>query len=472
MKPEFDELFKLVDNSVDLVDGKVKIINPDSFRSRIDRWVEVSTRGSGVLQGLARFLVRVTAGELGIFPASIFDLYMARGRGAVPATFSVPALNLRVLSFDSARAAFQAAMPLDASAVIFEIARSEMGYTAQKPAEFATNVLAAAIAEGYQGPIFLQGDHYQVSAKKYAGDPHQELKTIQSLIKESIQAGFFNIDIDTSTMVDIQKTDLAEQQRLNVDLSVRFARFIRENQPEGVTISIGGEIGEVGGKNSTVEELTTYVDGFNNEMNKIDTRQPGLSKISIQTGTSHGGVVLPNGTIASVSVDFETLKKLSRVCRSRYGMGGTVQHGASTLPEEAFGKFVEYEAVEVHLATNFMNMFYDLAPADLKSSIYKYLEANFAGDRKPGMTDEQFYYKTRKNAIAPFKDEIFNLPADFHAAMTTAWREKFASLFSLLGLRGTRKVVAEVIKPTLVSPRLEDYLGSDYKKEDVSDLAD
>jgi len=356
--------------------------------------------------------------------------------------------------------------------LIFEIARSEMGYTAQKPAEFATNVLAAAIAEDYQGPIFLQGDHYQVSAKKYATDPEQEIRAIQSLIKESIQAGFYNIDIDTSTMVDIQKPDLIEQQKLNIELSVRIARFISENQPKDVTISIGGEIGEVGGKNSTAEELTTYVDGFNQLLKQQGINQPGLSKISIQTGTSHGGVVLPNGTIASVSVDFDTLKKLSRVCRSQYGMGGTVQHGASTLPEEAFGKFVEYEAVEVHLATNFMNMFYDLAPVELKTKLYRYLDTNFAAERKPGITDEQFYYKTRKNAIGPFKNEIFQMPVAFHDAITSAWREKFASLFELLGLAGSRKIVAQVITPRIIQAKIEDFLGSDYKKEDVSDLAD
>ena len=79
----------------------------------------------------------------------------------------------------------------------------------------------------------------------------------------------------------------------------------------------------------------------------------GISKISIQTGTSHGGVVLLDGTIAKVSVDFDTLLKLSRIARKQYGMGGAVQHGASTLPEDAFSKFVEAEAVEVHLATNF-----------------------------------------------------------------------------------------------------------------------
>ncbi len=121
--------------------------------------------------------------------------------------------------------------------------------------------------------------------------------------------------------------------------------------------------------------------------------------------------MLPDGSIAKVSVDFDTLLKLSRIARKEYGMGGAVQHGASTLPEDAFGKFVEAEAVEVHLATNFQNMLFDRLPADLRAEMYAYLDVKSAAERKPDMTDEQFYYKTRKNAVGPFKKQTWNMPA-------------------------------------------------------------
>jgi fructose/tagatose bisphosphate aldolase len=469
---ELVELLALVGNSVKVDHGKLIITNEKNLQTKVHRWVEVSTLETGVRQGWARYLVRLAAQELGIHPASIHDLYMARGSEEVPPTFTIPAINLRVLSYDAARAAFRAAMSMSASAIIFEIARSEMGYTSQQPVEFSTNILAAAIAENYRGPVFIQGDHFQVSAKRYAANPDAELNTIKDLIQEAIKAGFFNIDIDTSTLVDISQKDISEQQKLNVELSIYFSKFIRENQPEGVIISIGGEIGEVGGRNSTVEDLTAYLKGYNDTMAVQSPGSPGLSKISIQTGTSHGGVVLPDGTIAKVKVDFDTLRNLSRVSRAEYGLGGTVQHGASTLPEDAFGKFVEYEAVEVHLATNFMNMFYEHAPIALREKIYAYLDKNYETERKSDMTDEQFYYKTRKNAIGPFKEEIFSLPLEFHEEMQAAWKEKFEVLFKLLCLEGTKNLVDEYIPPVTVLPRIEDFLGSDYQKEDVSDLAD
>ncbi|MDO9348926.1 MAG: class II fructose-bisphosphate aldolase, partial [Anaerolineales bacterium] len=410
MADQLNDLLNLVENSVQVEKDRVKVTDAARLRETIHRWVEVSVLESGPRQGWARFLTRAAALDLGILPASIHELYMARGRGEVPFTFTVPAINLRVLSFDAARAVFRQAKRMDAAAFIFEIARSEIGYSSQRPPEYATNVLAAAIAEGYTDPVFIQGDHFQVSAKRYAAHAEAELGVLKDLTREAIAAGFFNIDVDTSTLVDISKPTVAEQQELNVELSVMFSVFIRALEPKGVTISIGGEIGEVGGRNSTADELRAYLDGYLAALASRAPGAPGLSKISIQTGTSHGGVVLPDGTIAKVSVDFDTLRDLSRVSRSAYGLAGTVQHGASTLPEDAFGKFLEYEATEVHLATNFMNMFYDRIPDSLRKEMYAWLDVNAASERKPDMTDEQFYYKTRKNALGAFKPQMYALP--------------------------------------------------------------
>jgi len=472
MTSVINDLLKLTENSVRVEGEKVTVTDAARLRETIQRWVEVSVLETGPRQGWARFLTRAAALELGILPASIHELYMARGRGEVPFTFTVPAINLRVLSFDAARAVFRQAKKMDAAAFIFEIARSEIGYSAQRPPEYATNILAAAIAEGYRGPLFIQGDHFQVSAKRYAADSEAELGALKDLTREAIAAGFFNIDVDTSTLVDISKPSVPEQQAANVELSAMFSAFIRALEPNGVTISIGGEIGEVGGKNSTEEELRAYLDGYLAALASRAPGAPGLSKISIQTGTSHGGVVLPDGTIAKVSVDFDTLRDLSRVARSAYGLAGTVQHGASTLPEDAFGKFMEYEATEVHLATNFMNMFYDRIPDSLRKEMYVWLDANSAAERKPDMTDEQFYYKTRKNALGAFKPQMYALPASVKEELVLAWEDQFARLFKAFGLAGTRQAVEKYVKPVAVKPNLKNYLGEAAGDEQVDDLAD
>src|SRR5262249_40365293 len=146
--------------------------------------------------------IREAASSLGILPASILALYQARGRGEI-SDITVPAINIRMLSYDSARAAIRAARGLSVGTLIFEIARSEIGYTDQRPAEYAAVVLAAAIREGWEGPVFLQGDHYQTNPKKMAESPEKEIAAIEALIEEAIPAGFFQIDIDTSPLVDL-----------------------------------------------------------------------------------------------------------------------------------------------------------------------------------------------------------------------------------------------------------------------------
>ena len=162
-----------------------------------------------------------------------------------------------------------------------------------------------------------------------------------------------------------------------------MTRFIRSIEPEGMTVSVGGEIGEIGKGNSTVADLRAFMDGYLSHLGK-DIE--GISKISVQTGTTHGGVVLPDGSIAQVSIDFNTLKELSRVAREEYGLGGAVQHGASTLPDEAFDMFPKVDTVEVHLATGFQNILYDSPnfPPDLLAEIHHHLMPNTPRKERPG----------------------------------------------------------------------------------------
>ncbi len=408
---------------------------------------------------------------VGIYPASIHEFYRAVGRGEVPRHFTVPAINLRAMTFDCARAAFKAAVQRKVGAVIFEIARSEMGYTAQRPREYFSSVMAGAIKEGFQGPLFIQGDHFQASEKNFKAKPEEETAAIEQLIREAIQAGFYNIDIDTSTLVDLSQPTVSEQQRANYELCARFTSFIRQHQPQGITISVGGEIGEVGGKNSDETELRAFMDGFKRS---LPAGMSGLSKISIQTGTSHGGVVLPDGSLAQVAIDFKVLKDLSKVARTGYGMGGTVQHGASTLPDEAFSHFIENDAVEVHLATGFQNMIYDHAqfPPVLRQEIYQYLKSKHADEWKSGKTEEQFLYSTRKKGLGPFKAEMWGLPEEIRSAIRKSLEDKFGFYFDQLQVGDTQDLVKTLVSSVRVEKHQKDFRVSRGKEEDVSDLAD
>ena len=304
--------------------------------------------------------------------------------------------------------------------------------------------MAAAIKEGYAGPVFIQGDHFQVNAKKFQEGPDKEIDSLKALISESIDAGFYNIDIDSSTLVDLSKTDIKKQQYFNYEVCAKLTQFIRQTQPRGLEISVGGEIGEVGGKNSTPEDLRAFMQGYRERLRKGRT---GISKISIQTGTSHGGVVLPDGTVAQVKLDFDTLKTLSKIAREEFGLAGAVQHGASTLPPEAFHKFPETETCEVHLATEFQNMIYESKhfPQELKTKIYDWLKINAAQELKEGETEEQFIYKTRKKSLGPFKKEIMSLPSDLHNAISSEIEDKFEFLFKQLNTVNNKDLIDKYV---------------------------
>src|SRR5688572_5969675 len=410
----------------------------------IDKLIRDAVFGDDATKANARKAIHLQARQAGAISSSIYPLYRAIGRGELDPKFTVPAFNIRALTYDAARAMFRAAKRHDVGAFIFEIARSEIGYTEQRPAEYAAAVLAAAIREGWKGPVFIQGDHFQASAKKWATEEgkNSEVKALESLIDEAIAAEFYNIDIDTSTLVDLSFPTRDEQQKTNYTYTAHLTKYIRERQPEGIEISVGGEIGEVGKYNTQPDEVRAYVDGV-----KRILGDPGMAKISVQTGTSHGGVPMADGSIAEAKIDFGVLRETTRICRTEYGIAGSVQHGASTLPEEVFNNFPENDAVEIHLATGFQNMILDAPtlPAEMKQEIREFCFANCADERKEGETDEQFVYKTRKKAIGPFKQRMWDLPASQKQPIIDAIEQKFEFLMDKLAVHNTRDLVLQYV---------------------------
>jgi fructose/tagatose bisphosphate aldolase len=411
----------------------------------IDELVYTAVFGDEGAKNEARKQIHVRARQSGAVSSSIYPLYMAIGRGEVTRQFTAPAFNIRALTYDAARALFRAALRHNVGPFIFEIARSEIGYTEQRPGEYAACVLAAAMREGYKGPVFIQGDHFQASAKKWATEEGRaaEMKALESLIDEAIAAEFYNIDIDTSTLVDLSFPTRDEQQRANYLGTVHLTKHIRARQPKGIEISVGGEIGEVGKYNTQPDEVRAYVDGLQRHLGGAK----GISKISVQTGTSHGGVPLADGTIAEAKIDFNVLREVTEICRKEYKIAGSVQHGASTLPEEVFNKFPENNAVEIHLATGFQNMILDAPslPAEMKEEIRRFCFEHCADERKSGETDEQFVYKTRKKAIGPFKKKMWGLPDPAKKPIIDALEAKFEFLMEKLAAFRTRDLVDKYV---------------------------
>jgi fructose/tagatose bisphosphate aldolase len=442
------ELLGTLERVLHLDDGALVVDDATALRGTGIRdlaWTAAFTEDAATAEA-AQWIVWEAAQALGARSASIHELYMARARGEV-AGFTVPAINIRAQTFDMARTAFETAAGADVGAVILELARSEQTYTFQRPIDYATSCLAGAIAAGWEGPVFLQGDHYQFNAKKYAADPEAMTEEIRRACRLAVDAGYRNIDIDASTLVDLTLPTDDAQQRANYERTAELVALTRTLEADGVTISMGGEIGEVGKENSNEAELRAYLDGLNRELARRAPGAIGISKVSVQTGTSHGGVVLPDGTVGSAAVDFSIHEKLGAVARSEYGLAGTVQHGASTLPDELFHRFRDVETAEIHLATGFQNLLYGhpAFPAELHREIEAWCFANTLDERKADQTEQQFVYTTRKKALGPFKRQLWDLPTK--DAILEAQAEKIRFLFEELGVVGSRAMVERYIEP-------------------------
>lgn len=439
-------------NIVEIRDGSVSVKDRNAVRNIVDGLIYNAVFELDDEKRKALFiLVKEIAKACGAVPASIQGLYEDMGR-SYPG-FTVPAMNIRGLTYDTVRAVFRKALEMKVGAMIFEIARSEIGYTKQRPLEYSTVVLAAAVREGYEGPVFIQGDHFQLVRKNYLGDPAAETNYVKGLIAEAIEAEFYNIDIDSSTLVDLEKPTVKEQQRPNFERTAELSEHVRKLQPQGVDVSIGGEIGEIGSKNSTPEELKAYLDGFKETFKGAK----GLSKLSVQTGTSHGGVVLPDGTLAKVKIDFETLRALSDMARKEYGLSGCVQHGASTLPDDAFNMFPETGTSEVHLATGFQNIVYDSQhlPQAFRDEVYNFIKTDYAKEKKESQTEEQFIYSTRKKGFGPIKKKWWDLPSSVKDPIMKELEAKFGLLFDKLKVSNTVDIVKKTVKPAVVKKEVE-----------------
>ena len=349
-------------------------------------------------------------------------------------------------------------MSADVGAVILEIARSEQTYTFQRPIDFATSALAGAIAAGWRAPVFLQGDHYQFNAKKYAADPEAMTEEIRRACRLAIDAGYRNIDIDSSTLVDLSKPTADEQQRENYTRAAELTALIRTLEADGVTRQRRrrdrrGRHAELDGRGAA----------------RLSRRLPAASSSGARPGAVGLSRSASRPARATAACRCRTAawprsSSTSRCCASsarspaRTASAGAVQHGASTLPDELFHRFPAVETAEIHLATGFQNALYEhpAFPEELHREIEAWCATNAADERKPGQTDQQFVYTTRKKAIGPFKRELWDL--DTKDEILAAQRRKISFLFTELGVNGSRDMIAAYIHPVEVHRPLPDAL--------------
>lgn len=430
----------------------------------IDRWARTAALGEPDARAIAIWAIREAALAAGIVPASIQGLYMAAADGKW-SNKTVPAMNLRGWSYNTIRSVFRAAKPMDAQLFIFEQSITEQQFAEQPPVEYTAAALAAALREGFVGPVFMQADHDQVNPKAYAADPQKEIQRLKDMMKTQLEADFFNIDIDASTVVDLSLPTVEDQQRLNAELTALFTEHVRSLEPKGVTVSLGAEIGEVGHHNTTAEELRAFMTVYPQALGKSGKTLEGVSKISVNSGTYHGGKVQPDGTLAPVNVEYSVLSTITSICQKEFRMAGAVQHGASTLRGDQLSQMPANGAIEVHLALGFNNLIFDhpSLPQAMKDEIRDYTFKHHSHERAAGETDAQFVYNLRKKAWKIMKQRFWDLPENIQADVMASLQKMFSDMFTWMNIQNTRELVAKHTDAPIIHPPVPDALTKALK---------
>jgi len=447
------ELFALLETACTL-DGAELVEITDSEKLQSDMiytlQYHASVSENEEVKTACIYWIRKIADKMNVTTGSSIDFYAKKAHGQYK-FFTVPAVNLRMATFHKARALVRAADALELPHLVMELAVSEMGYTAQEKREFVALVKAAYISLGITNrTLYLQADHYQLDPKKYADDPEKEMQRIKDLIAKAIEAGVYNIDLDASKFetADPDKTD-RENQAENARLTAELFHFIRQYEKEHdlpCMISIGGEVGEVGGENTKYPQVNAYLDMLRDHATVLGSRDVlGLSKVSINVGSAHGGVLGPDGKpLDVVPLDFTAHHDLYMKGEDPMNPGPhvvTVQHGASTLPKKYFPLFPAMHVGEIHLATGFQNVVWSVLEKEdnglyekMKGLAHEHFAEKIAGHK----TEAIGFMKERKRVTQFVKKDLLLSPAitSIEKALEQEFTEIFSSLYTLLLPKG------------------------------------
>src|SRR5438309_9811471 len=98
---DIDALSSLYGDAISVKDGKIRVVDAGVLASgKTDELAQAAVFGAGAEREYARWLLWELGQAVGIHPASIHALYIARGKGLVHG-FTVPAINVRGAAYDT-----------------------------------------------------------------------------------------------------------------------------------------------------------------------------------------------------------------------------------------------------------------------------------------------------------------------------------------------------------------------------------
>lgn len=357
----------------------------------------------------------------------------------------VMAANIRIQH--CFRSIIDAAKETD-SAVLFEIAKSEIGYTDQQPEEFARVCKEAIKAANANIPYCIHGDHITISENTPAA-----IAAAEDLIKKEIDAGFTSFAIDASHNFDISAAKTIDQLAANIKITTHLAKLIEKlMKDKGKTradYSLEVEVGEIGktdpktGKQelTTVDEAVTFIKALHE--NGI---YPDL--IATNNGTIHGNVYDAEGNVIPLlGIDD---KRTREVANAIAPLGVKIaQHGITGTPLELMHKLINAGIAKGNVATHWQDLAIENMPPELVKKMEQWTLDKYRADakaKKPNMSDKEIVGKNIKNAIKPFKKEIADIDDKYKEKIYKACKASAIEYFEAFNGKGSGKVVRNAIE--------------------------
>ncbi|MFH1722456.1 MAG: class II fructose-bisphosphate aldolase [Candidatus Altiarchaeota archaeon] len=343
----------------------------------------------------------------------------------------VMAANIRMLP--SIEGIMQAATEKRAT-LLFEIAKSEIGYTGLAPAEYYESITRKASELGFDIPYAIHADHITVKSPGEA-----DVQSAEDLIKAELSAGFTSFAIDASHIYDTEGESVAERLAGNIDVTTKLAKLI----PKEFSLEV--EVGEIGKKDpktgkqelTTVEEAVTFIEAL--QANGIE---PDL--IATHNGSTHGNIYDAEGNvIEQVGIDEQRTRDIAKAIKH---LGVQIaQHGITGTPLNLMHRLIDAGIAKGNVATNWQNIAIDSFPKDLNEKMKSWTMASeqvaAMRQKKPNMSDGEILGKNIKHAIKVHKDLIAQLTPDQQAKVTKATKESAMAFFEAFNAVGSADAV-------------------------------
>lgn len=296
--------------------------------------------------------------------------------------------------------------------VIYEIAKSELGYTEFTPASFVEFIIRENERLGNtRVPFAVHGDH--ITVKK-----PEEVDSVGALIASELEAGFTSFAIDASHM----------ENEKNLAATSELARPIVE-----ADLNLEVELGEIGAKSGSSEGFTQPEEAawFIGELDKKGIR-PNL--LAINNGSIHG-------TYFGTAHEGIQLDLTLRIWKAIQTWGVDIaQHGITGTSLDKISSFIQYGIRKGNVGTLWQNISFGIAMNQNGNAVTtenrEYIKRPYRGVTDELWQEMMAWAQETKNtggnikaANKPFASKFNALPAEIKKRISDHAYEEALRLF-------------------------------------------